>query len=326
MGPHDTLFKRAFGVPRHAAGLIRTMLPPGLVARMDLDALELVPTSFVDPEMGHRHADLLFAVPLDGEGAFVYFLVEHQSEPDALMVFRLLTYLQRIWAAILRDDPARRTLPIVVPIVVHHGRGGWTAPVSLHELVEGLDAHPGLAPFVPDFTMLLDDLAHRDDEALLRRPLAPFPKVALWVLRDARAADALFRSLRSWAHELHELVASGGREDIDTIVRYLFRVVDDVSYETIRDRFIEVIPEVEAAMASPAEQLIEKGLQKGLQRGRQEGRREANRATLARLIRLRFGPPGPGVEARIAAATPEDLERWLERFANAESLDAVFAD
>jgi predicted transposase YdaD len=66
MGDHDTLFKRAFGVPEHAAGELRSVLPAAVVDRLDLDSLELLPTSFVDQEMVHRHADLLFRAPLAG--------------------------------------------------------------------------------------------------------------------------------------------------------------------------------------------------------------------------------------------------------------------
>ncbi|RLB55351.1 MAG: hypothetical protein DRJ42_06460 [Deltaproteobacteria bacterium] len=330
MGDHDKLFKRVFRVPRHAAGLIRTMLPAALVARMDLSRLELVRASFVDPELRERHGDLVFRVPIDGKMAFIYFLVEHQSEPDALMAFRLLTYIQRLWAAILRDEPTRKTLPLVVPIVVHHGRGGWTKARTLHELVDGLDEMPELRAFVPNFEMIIDDLIRVDDRALLARPLEAFPKVALWVLRDARTIDALFEGLRAWHDEIQTLVASSrDLEDFESVMRYILRVSKDVSFETIRDKFIEVIPEVEAAMASPAEQLIQKGrqegVQQGLKKGRQEGRQEANRTMLARQLQLRFGALGPEAEARIAQGSSVELEGWLERVITADTLDAVFA-
>ncbi|RLB44832.1 MAG: hypothetical protein DRJ42_31155 [Deltaproteobacteria bacterium] len=224
MGDHDTLFKRVFSVPRHAAGLIRAILPPAIVARMNLNKLELVPASFVDPELRHHHADLAFRVPINGKIAFIYFVVEHQSEPDALMAFRLLTYVQRFWAAILRDDSTRKTLPIIIPIVVHHGRSGWTEARALHELIEGLDEMPELRAVVPNFEMLIDDLVRVDDAALLARPLDALPKVALWMLRDARTVDALFESLHVWAKELGLLLAPGrDPKDIASLMRYLLR-------------------------------------------------------------------------------------------------------
>jgi predicted transposase YdaD len=95
MGDHDTVFKRAFSVPAHAAGEVRSVLPASAVAHFDLSALELVPASFIDAEMAHRHADLLFRAPFDGQPAYVYFLLEHQSTVDALMPFRVLEGLER---------------------------------------------------------------------------------------------------------------------------------------------------------------------------------------------------------------------------------------
>ena len=166
MGDHDGLFKRVFSVPAHAAAELRSVLPAAVVERLDLDALTLSTASFVDPELSASHVDLLFRAPRrdqpDAEPVYLYVLVEHQSQPDRWMPGRVLTYVQRIWDAALREAPARRALPPVVTIVVHHGEAGWGAPRRLHDLVEGLDQLPGLARFVPDVEMLVDDLATVD--------------------------------------------------------------------------------------------------------------------------------------------------------------------
>jgi predicted transposase YdaD len=69
MGDHDGLFKRAFSVPAHAAGELRSVLPEALTNRLDLSTLKLETASFVDAEMEHRHADLLFSATLAAAGA-----------------------------------------------------------------------------------------------------------------------------------------------------------------------------------------------------------------------------------------------------------------
>jgi hypothetical protein len=43
------------------------------------------------------------------------------------------------------------------------------------------------------------------------------------------------------------------------------------------------------------------------------------------LIKLRFGPPSPEVEARVRAAGEAELELWAARILTAEALDQVFA-
>jgi hypothetical protein len=114
------------------------------------------------------------------------------------MPYRVLIYQQRIWAAILRDEPHRKTLPPVITLVIH-GEGGWRAPRTPHQMIEGLDEAPALSPFVPDLELLIDDLSAADNEALFARPLAPFPKVVLWLLRDGREIEILLEHLPAWA-------------------------------------------------------------------------------------------------------------------------------
>ena len=45
---HDGLFKATFSQVEHAAGELRAILPPALVARLDFSTLTLCPGSFVD--------------------------------------------------------------------------------------------------------------------------------------------------------------------------------------------------------------------------------------------------------------------------------------
>jgi hypothetical protein len=83
--PHDSVFRRIFGVPANAASHLRAVLPPDLAALLDLDQLTRVPASFVDEALKWRCSDLLFTAPLDGRDAFVYLLAEHQSSTHPLM-------------------------------------------------------------------------------------------------------------------------------------------------------------------------------------------------------------------------------------------------
>jgi predicted transposase YdaD len=329
MGDHDLLFKRAFRVPAHAAAQLRALLPQSLVEQLDLSALSLEPASFVDPEMAERHSDLLFRAPLDDVDVYLYFLFEHQSEPDPLMPYRVLGYVLRIWEQLVQQDRTRKSLPVVVPLIVHHGDGGWTAPRRLHDLLEGLDRVPEIAHLVPDVTLLLDDLHAVDDAALRARPLPPFPKVALWVLRDARDVEALFVSLAAWAGELERLVrADPEGQDIQVVLRYILRVAGNTPFETLRQRIVEVAPALSEPMATAAEELFEQGkqqgIQQGLQQGLQQGAEKTLRATLGRLLRTRFGEPDAATQSRIATASVDELDRWLERVVTAETLDGVF--
>jgi predicted transposase/invertase (TIGR01784 family) len=95
----------------HAASELRAVLPAPLVARLDLAGLRLVNGSFVDEELNNRHADVLMRTRLDGREAFVYVLIEHQSNPDPMMPLRMLRYVMRIWDRYLQEHPKKKRLP-----------------------------------------------------------------------------------------------------------------------------------------------------------------------------------------------------------------------
>jgi len=77
---------------------------------------------------------------------------------------------------------------------------------------------------------------------------------------------------------------------------------------------------------------LRKGLQEGLQKGRQEGRQEGwqegrqegEANTLVRLLERRFGAVPDSVRKRVATASPEQIDTWLDTVIDAESLDEVF--
>jgi len=57
--PHDALFKTTFGLPEHAAGELRAVLPAALSRHIDFSTLARRPGSFVDEALSERHSDLL---------------------------------------------------------------------------------------------------------------------------------------------------------------------------------------------------------------------------------------------------------------------------
>jgi hypothetical protein len=57
---------------------------------------------------------------------------------------------------------------------------------------------------------------------------------------------------------------------------------------------------------------------------REEGRKEGRLATLRSLLLYKFQTLDADAEARLQAATPEALDRYLRRVLTADSLAAVF--
>jgi len=65
-------------------------------------------------------------------------------------------------------------------------------------------------------------------------------------------------------------------------------------------------------------------IENGRQEGEQKGRREGESLILQRLLTKRFGPLSADKVATIATASTEQLEVWLDRILDAETLDGVF--
>ena len=209
---HDALFKSTFSDPRHAEGALRAALPPTFASRCDWATLALVPGSFVDVELKDRHADLLFRVTLSGREALVYLLYEHQSAPHSLMPFRLVAYSVRIWERWLKErDPSGQAhrLPVIVPVVLHHGVGGWTAARSLEELYD-VDAETlvSLGEHVLRQRFVLDDLASETDAALRARAMSALGRLVLTCLRHARDPEELVAQLGQWADVMREVMSA----------------------------------------------------------------------------------------------------------------------
>lgn len=141
---HDEFVAKSFQDLALARSFFRHFLPAEILGQVDLERIALEPGSYVDEELRRSYSDLNYTVPLRDspatEGpcrAYIYILVEHKSESDEFTVFQLLRYMVRIWQRELENANYRAgfRLPPIVPLVLHHGRTEFRAPVELGGLV-----------------------------------------------------------------------------------------------------------------------------------------------------------------------------------------------
>jgi predicted transposase YdaD len=325
---HDTLFKAVFSQPEHAEGELRFVLPPALAARIDFGTLVRVPGSFVEEEkLQQSFTDLLFTAKLGGHEAFLYILFEHQSTNDPLMAFRLLRYMVRIWETYLKDHPNARRLPMVIPVVLHHGLSGWKPDATFASLY---DAPPEVlaaaGEYAANFRFALDDLHEVTDEELRSRAMSALARLALGCMLHARSPDELLDRLRGWADLVHEVRrAPNGGGAIVAVWQYIMRVSGNHRGQETLSRVLATVGhdrEARAEVMSAAEDFIEQGRQEGLQ----EGRLERHRKVLLRMLRLRFGELPETVVSSIATATDEALDRWTDRVLTASTPDEVIRE
>lgn len=319
---HDALVKATFSQVEHAAGELRLALPAALAARIDFTALKLCPGSFIDEALSARYTDLLFSAPLSGRPAYLYLLFEHKSGPEALTAFQLLRYMVRIWEEHLKNKPKAQRLPAIVPVVLHHGEGGWTVARSFEELLDvDADTLMDLGVHVPRFQFLLDDLDRETDEALHRRAMTALGRLTLWCLRHAWTPEQIVKGMGRWLDLVAEVRRGPkGVAALATLWRYVLLVGHKFGPKDLSARLVAAVgQEGKEEIVTAGEQLIEQGRLKGLL----EGRREGQRTTLLKLLRARFGELPATVLARVNAAELTELDLWTERILTAPTLSGV---
>jgi predicted transposase YdaD len=322
------MFKTAFARLDIAQSELEAILPAEIRAQVDLASLEVCPGSFVDDDLRHSHSDLLYSVRTKrGGDALVYVLFEHQSSFDARMPLRLLRYIVRIWERWLGDHPLAKRMPIVVPVVLHHGATEWQAAPGLSSM---LDASPELLeatrPFLPLFRFLLDDLSALSLDALSARALSALTRLvelAFWSSRSlARLRDA--------APLMREVTGALVRDArtralLEQLYVYLqLAAQPDVDVEEVRTILLEVAgPQGREDVMNAGEQLIEQGRTEGLTRGQAEGLRTA----ITMMLASRTPPLSDLGRERLAACSDVPvLTRWLARAVAGVAEGEVFAE
>jgi predicted transposase/invertase (TIGR01784 family) len=337
--PHDALFKATFSQLEHARAELMAVLPRALVERIDWASLTQVAGTFTDKELAQSECDLLFTALIAGSEACIHLLFEHQSTVDMLMPLRLLRYMTRIWDHYLTDNQGAR-LPLVIPVVLHHSDAGWTGPTHFRELFDvARDAsasqlHSAVAPYIPDFTFVLDDLSKVDDEALRSRALTGLAQLTLLVLQRMRGEVDPVAILTPWMETMVAvLTASHGSEAIQALLSYIIGASDGHPKE-IRAFFQRLGPPSEEAfvstfdrmMAEERPRILEQGRNEGRVEGRLQGRVEGKAELLLKLLSLRFGPVAAQAQSRVAQASAQELELWTDRVLTAATLDEVLGD
>jgi predicted transposase/invertase (TIGR01784 family) len=160
--PHDHFFKESFSRPEVARSFLENYLPQPVLEVLDLNTLTLQKDSFIDPDLLEHFSDLLYqAATNDGRDLFIYLLLEHKSTAEPWTPVQLLGYLLRIMEQAIRQGA--KQLPVVVPLVVYHGKKRWRVATDFAELFNGPEA---LRPYWPAFRYELFDLTRYSDDEI----------------------------------------------------------------------------------------------------------------------------------------------------------------
>ena len=309
---HDSGYKYLFSHAELVQELLETFAPPGVSELLDYTTLRLESGNYVTPAMKPRADDLVWSVELQGRRIYLYLLLEFQSNPDDSMPARMLQYVAALYDHLLRSKAVDIAdgLPPVLPIVLYNGDARWRQSSELYALIR---PHPPvLKPFQPQLKFwLLDEGAFPAAELEdMQRVMA-----AIFCFEHTPDTAAAKRAIRSLA---------------DAIAKSPFKQrLDRVLAHWVKYRLESRMP----GLATPDAEELTKGMHmletnidrweaQAIARGVQRG--EA--FLLQRQLTRRFGELSAAQQAKLAAATPAQLEIWGDRVLDAASLDEVFGD
>jgi hypothetical protein len=321
--------------PANVRDLLVLLKEPA-VLDIDFAGLTVERSHFVQADYQHVALDVLLKAPFRAsadqptEALFIYFLIEHQSRPQRFFLLRLGDYVHQVYKSQKRtwdeqhDSDAGLLLDPVLPVVLYTGTRRWDRPQSLAELVrQGQRFQPLIPAFQPHFLNL-----HGTPPEELRQDGGFFGQV-LWLVRERNADASTFRqTLKEVLTEL-ERMPPGERTRWVEFLSYILALVyharspaEQQPLHEVVDRAVQADPHRQeyAKMKTIADALKDEGRIEG----KHLGALEAERAILLRLLRKRFKKVPRKVETRIAATTSlQELEGWLDNFANAATLAEV---
>lgn len=280
--PHDKFFKASFSDIDTAKDFLDNYLPSELRKRIDLGTLEAAKGSFVDQELEEYHSDLLYSVEISGKEAYLYVLIEHKSYPYKPIVFQLLKYMIRIWEKELKTE---KKLPVIIPLVVYHGKKRWYISESLSGLIDGYEGLPeAIRKYIPNFEYELYDLTSHEQETIkgkVRLKLTIELMRAIMIKDKETAKKKIVETMR-FIEELAE--KEGSEAFIEQCLRYLLSAMPKIEYEEIVEIAKAVSEERSEQIMTIAEKLMKKGRIEGNLQGKIEGKIE----TVWKLMMKKF--------------------------------------
>ena len=325
--PHDALVKWTLTQRRHALSLVKAALPKEVVDAVDWSTFRIEQGSFIDEDLRGRYSDIVWSARLEGEEVFFYTLIEHQRAVEALMIFRIGLYMWRLWERLVREQPLRKTLPPIVPLLLHHSDTGWTAATAFEQIIAGTGpVREALARHIPHFELRLVDVSDGRAHNLAEEVLTGFVAVVLWCLSVAYDDERFEREIRRRpvGKALAETPAGPHRRAaLRVLFWYLVNTHPDMQRRKIGDLLLEAGHEAQEDVVDFVAEIKHMMHEEAKLEGKLEGKRDGRVATLLEQLAARFGKLPAAAQTRIEGADEKVLSTWALRVLTAKTLAEV---
>jgi len=327
----------------NVSGLIQ-ILDFSLSTKIDFSRLHDEKKTFILDNLRQQESDLVFSAPFleedDKEGEVcIYILIEHQSEPDISMGFRMLFYMTQIWDTQRREwerdkvPKSQWNFRPIVPILFYTGKTSWDMPISITDAMKQLPE--SLERFTPQHDTLFLNVKATDKEKLTayeHLPLCGIPRIGTfgWLLRiiqqENASTEELISELELAIQQLDKLPDSESNQWIRAMHYILLLIYNrreprehtkltDIVANVVQDR--QRREEVSKMGRTIAQALIEEGMEIGVEKGIIQTKQEV----LLDLIRFRFQSIRPEIDDKIRSI--QDVDRLTALFRRALSANSI---
>jgi hypothetical protein len=301
----DRSYRRFYAHAEMVEGTLRILDAPWTES-VDFSSLKQYKDIFISDGLSKREADAVWFAQCSDRPVLLYFVFEFQSKSRWDMALQAVTIRGLLYQRLIKRGalPAGK-LPLVIVIVVHTGKGLWTAALDMGDLVE---EHPGLEELQLRGSYLLLDLHRLSSEVVAA---SDNPAAALFELEKSETPEDILRGVGRLVHMLNK----------DHPLRKVFK---NWLQLVLMPRWFPGIDIPEVDNLEEYQEMMEEEMPEWTRRTLAEGKKEAGVTMLERLVQRKFGSIPGAIRARIEAANPEQLFDWAERLIMAETLDEVF--
>jgi len=272
--PHDKFFKETFGNLAVAKDFLRNYLPQNIMDIVDINSLEPQKDSFINEELQEVFSDMLFQVDINNKEGYIYFLFEHKSYPSQNIAFQLLNYMVRIWERKMKIEIDHK-IPVVIPLVIYHGKETWKIKTSLGEMIRGYEDLPEeIRAYIPNYQYVLYDISRFSDDEIKGEAQL---RILISIFRDifTKNSDGIQETIYRAATTLQELDdKETGMGYFETFIHYVFNAGPQLTKNDIN----KIIHKIETTypggsdtIMTLAEILREEGKNEGRIQGIKEG-------------------------------------------------------